>query len=435
MCHDVGVARGSTPWRHGALRSGQLVGTSVRVMSMIEDPVAVFLPDGVPRTVAPLLSQIAAQAERADASRSIDPDLIEALKASDVMKLAATTNIGGGEASVLQIGRELEAIAANCTSTAWTMWNHLAVFHLFVGCLGPEHHDLLAGVVTRGEWVCFPAGAGSGVTGVVEGDTIRLNGRGAFGSGARYADWAGVAFIIVDDDGQRVEPIDIRFAVVPLDDDGVKIDPTWDGSGVRASATDDIHYTDVSVPVDRCVPWYGANRAAALREVPVVADRYREDWVGLSDVWLGWMGVGVARAALDEATAEIRERKSIMGKKMVTRPTVQVNLGRAAALVASAAATIETACRQVDDRIDAAQAPGEADYLRQMALATSAIDQLDQAMRLMLRCQGGNGLRESRSFQRRWRDFQAMPLHINVHQDRVHHQLGRFVLGEELEAF
>lgn len=385
--------------------------------------------------MTPLLPLIARQAEQADASRSIDTSLINALKSSDVMKLAATHNIGGTEASILQIGRELEAIAANCTSTAWTMWNHLAVFHLFVGCLGPGHSDMLSGIVDRGEWVCFPAGAGSGVTGVAEGDTIRLNGRGSFSSGGRYADWAGAAFIMLDAHGQRVEPLDIRFTVVPITDDGVEIDPTWDGSGVRASATDDIHYTDVVVPLERCVPWYGANRASALREVDVVADRYREDWVGLSDIWLGWMGVGLVRAALDEATTELRDRRSIMGKKMVTRPTVQVNLGKASALVGAAAATVETACRQVDERVAAKRAPDEADYLRQMALATSAVDQLDQAMNLLLRCQGGNGLRDSRSFSRRYRDFQAMPLHINVHQDRVHHQLGRFVLGEQLEAF
>ncbi len=404
-------------------------------MTVKHDPVEAFLADHNQRVVTPLLPRIAAQAEQADASRSVDADLIAALKASDVMKLAATRNIGGVEASILQIGRELEAIAASCTSTAWTMWNHLAVFHLFVGCLGPDQHDLLTGIVDRGEWVCFPAGAGSGVTGVVEGDTVRLNGRGAFSSGGRYADWAGAAFIVVDEDGERAEPLDIRFAVVPIADDGVKIDPTWNGSGVRASATDDIHYTDVLVPLGRCVPWFGANRAAALREVPVVDCRYREDWVGLSDIWLGWMGIGLVRAALHEATAEIRDRRSIMGKKMVTRPTVQVNIGRAAALVAAAAATMETACRQVDERIAAGQIPDEADYLRQMALATSGINQLDEAMQLLLRCQGGNGLRESRSFERRWRDFQAMPLHINVHQDRVHHQLGRFVLGEDLEAF
>jgi alkylation response protein AidB-like acyl-CoA dehydrogenase len=217
--------------------------------------------------------------------------------------------------------------------------------------------------------------------------------------------------------------------------DGVKIDPTWDGASVRASATDDIHYTDVIAPLNRCTQWFGANRAEALREVPVVADRYREDWVGLSDVWLGWMGVGLARAALAEATAEIRHRKSIMGKKMVTRPTVQVNLGQAAALIGAAAATVETACRQVDERIKANQSPDEADYLRQMALSTSAINQLSEAMQLLLRCQGGNGLREGGLFERRWRDFQVMPLHINAHQDRVHHQLGRFVLDEPLEAF
>ncbi|MGI9594755.1 MAG: hypothetical protein ACR2QK_01265, partial [Acidimicrobiales bacterium] len=111
------------------------------------------------------------------------------------------------------------------------------------------------------------------------------------------------------------------------------------------------------------------------------------------------------------------------------------NLGNAAALVAAAEATVETACRQVDERIEAERVPDEADYLRQMALSTSAIAQLEEAMGLILRSLGGNGLREGGSFDRRWRDFQAMPLHINAHRDRVHHQLGRFVLGEELEPF
>lgn len=407
------------------------------------DPVAAFLPDGlsagrpseISRVVAPLLDQISAQAENADRTRSVSPELIDALKQSDVMKLAATRNIGGLEASITTIGRELEAISSRCTSTAWVMWNHLAVFHLFAGCLGPDHDDLLQGIVERGEWVCFPAGAGSGVTGVIEGDHVRLNGRGAFGSGGKYADWAGVAFILVEPDGSRVEPMDIRFAVVPTHDPGVKIDPTWDGSAVRASGTDDIWYTDVVIPLDRCVPWFGANRADALREVPVVAERYREDWVGLSDVWLGWMGVGLVKTAFAEATAQIRDRKAIMGTRMVSRPTVQVNLGQAAALIGAASATLETACAQVDDRISHAVVPSEADYLRQMALATTAINQLRDAMDLLLRSQGGNGLREGATFERRWRDFAAMPLHINAHQDRVHHQLGRFVLGEELEPF
>ena len=410
-------------------------GPATRVPAMAATDSPPFFPPGPQRVVDPLLPAIAAQAGAADRSRRLDPDLVAALKASPVMGLAASAELGGGEASVLQIGRELEAVAANCTSTAWVLWNHLAVFHLFVGTLGPVHHELLADIVAGGQWVCFPAGAGSGVRGVAEGGRVRLDGRGSFSSGGRYADWAGAAFVMCDDRGERLDPLDLRFTVVPIDQDGVKIDPTWDGAAVRASATDDIHYTGVVVDADRCVPWFGANRAETLREVPVVAPRYREDWVGLSDVWLGWMGVGLVRAAVEEAAAEVRGRRSIMGKQMVTRPTIQVNLGNAAALVAAAEATVTTACDQVDQRIAAGRAPDEADYLRQMALATSALIQLEEAMGLVLRSLGGNGLREGATFDRRWRDFQAMPLHINAHRDRVHHQLGRFVLGEELEPF
>ncbi len=394
-----------------------------------------FLHPEPRRVVDPLLDAIAAQARQADATRSVDPDLIGALKASDVLRLAASKNLGGIEASILQIGRELEAVSSRCTSTAWTLWNHLAVFHLYVGSLGPAHEDLLRGIVERGEWVCFPAGAGSGVAGVIDGDQLRINGRGTFSSGGRYADWTGVVCAITDAEGKRVEPLDLRFTIVPIATDGVRIDPTWDGSAVRASATDDILYENVLVPLDRTVPWFGANRAESLRTIPVLAHRYREDWVGLSDLFLGWMGIGLVRAALTEAIGEIGTRRAIMGKAMVSRPTIQVNLGAAAALVAAATATMTTACNEVDQRIDQELVPSAADYLRQMALSTATLDQLSQAMGLLLRSLGGNGLRERGTFDRRWRDFQAMPLHINAHQDRVHHQLGRFVLGEPLEPF
>jgi hypothetical protein len=42
---------------------------------------------------------------------------------------------------------------------------------------------------------------------------------------------------------------------------------------------------------------------------------------------------------------------------------------------------------------------------------------------------GGNGLREGHRFERRQRDFRAMPLHINAHEDRVAERVGRWVLG------
>ncbi len=403
---------------------------------MTKDPVEhFFLSDESQLLVQPTLDALEAQAANADSTRTVASNVIESFRGSDVMRMAATTELGGVESSILAMGRELEAVAARCPSTAWCLWNHLAVFHLFVGTLGPEHQGFLQEVVQSGQWVSFPAGAGSGVHGRIEGDEAVLNGKATFGTGSRYADYCGVVFAVIGEDGEPLRPMDLRFSIVSTSVEGLKIDPTWDGSGLRASATDDLHYSEVRVPLDRCVQWYGANRAESLRTVPVINHRYREDWVGISDLWLGWMANGIVRRALQEVASSTRDRRVIMGGKMVEKPTAQVNIGRAAALLSSARAAIENACLELDQRVAAGIVPDEADYLRQMSVVSMSVEQLAEAMQLLERTQGGNGLREGGTFERRYRDFRAMPLHINVHQDRVPHQLGRFVLDIARDAF
>ena len=406
------------------------------VISMTTDPVGHFFANDESRLlVQPTLDALEAQAANADSTRTVASNVIESFRGSDVMRMAATKELGGVESSILAMGRELEAVAARCPSTAWCLWNHLAVFHLFVGTLGPEHQSFLQELVQNGQWMSFPAGAGSGVHGRIEGNEAVLNGKATFGTGSRYADYCGVVFAVVGEDGEPLRPMDLRFSIVSTSVEGLKIDPTWDGSGLRASATDDLHYSEVRVPLDRCVQWYGANRAESLRTVPVINHRYREDWVGISDLWLGWMANGIVRRALQEISSSTRERRVIMGGKMVEKATAQVNIGRAAALLSSARAAVESACLELDQRIAAGIVPDEADYLRQMSIVSMSVEQLAEAMRLLERTQGGNGLREGGTFERRYRDFRAMPLHINVHQDRVTHQLGRFVLDIERDAF
>ena len=389
--------------------------------------------------VAPHLEAIEGQAVEADRTRSLDRAMVEGLRGSDVMRLSADPSIGGLAATVLAIGRELEAVAARCPSTAWCLWNHLCVFHLFAGALGPEHADRLGDIVRAGHWVSFPAGAGSGVRGVLDGDRAVLDGTAAFGTGARYGDHCGVVFAVLDDDGQVARADDggpdLRFTVVDNDQAGIKIEATWDGSGLRASATDHVHYAGVEVASADCARWFGANRAESLRTVPVIDHRYREDWVGLSDLWLGWMAVGVVRECLRYAVDAIGGRRVLMGGKMVERPTVQINLGRAVAKTVSARAAVTEACAEVDRRIQAGQVPDEADYFRQQAIITMAVDQLASAVDLLVATLGGNGMREGTDVERRIRDFRAMPLHINVHQDRISHQLGRLALGVELDPF
>ena len=151
--------------------------------------------------------------------------------------------------------------------------------------------------------------------------------------------------------------------------------------------------------------------------------------MALSDLWLGCMAVGVADAALKEACIGIQGRVAIMGVKMVERPTIHLNLGHAVALIRAARAAIYDSCAETDARIAAHQIPTEGDYLEQLGASMVALRLCDEAMRLILRVLGGNGLREGQSFERRYRDFQAMPLHINAHPDRVSEELGRHALA------
>ena len=360
--------------------------------------------------VAPLLPMIAAQAAGADQSRSVDAAVIAAIKETDLMRLSAAPELGGPGEAVHAIGRELEATAAACASTAWCLWNHLCTFHLFCGLLGPAHAPLLRGIVTRREWVCFPAGAGTGIKGVDTPSGFTLQGVAAFGSGARYAEWAGASFV-PDAAGAARKP---EFTLVDLRAAGVRIDPTWKAMSLRASATDHVHYEGVEQPADLRVPFpFRYREVFRDPERAMIAHRYREDWVALSDLWLGAMAVGVAEAALGDCVQGIRGRTASLGVKMVDRPTIHVNLGAARAAISAARDTVGAAMTETDLRIGRRVIPTEADYLRQLAASMQALALCDEAMRLIQRVLGGNGLREGTDFERRYRDFQAMPLHIH----------------------
>ncbi len=380
---------------------------------------------GKAQYIAPLLRAIAAQAAEADKTRTIAPDVIAAIKQNDIMRVSASREISGIEESIVVIANELRAVAPACGSTAWCLWNHLCVFHHYASALGLANAAFLSAIISRRQWVCFGAGASTEVIGVDSGNQTILTGVGAFASGCRYAEWGGVAFARQGLKGGL-------FTVVDLRDPKVRIDPTWNGSAVRASATDHVHYDGVEVPRERVVPWRPKHRAH-LRDpnCPVINHRYREDWVAVSVMWLGAMATGIAQASFDDVSQDIRDRIAIFGTKMIDRPTIHINLGRAQTLINAATDTVYAAMGKTDARIAAKIMPTEGDYFRQTLAGTHAILLCDDAMKLLLRVLGGNGLREGTDFERRFRDFQAMPLHINGHVDRLTEQLGRISLGLE----
>jgi len=373
--------------------------------------------------LAPLLENIALQAERTDASRTIPSDIVRALKNNDVVRMGACEELSGLNCSLVEMAVELGDLAPCCTSTAWVIWNHSVLFHHFSGLLGPAHSQFLEGITARGELISQGVGPGTEVSGTRNADNVVLNGVTAFVTGCRYGDWTGVGFV---EKGEKA----LQFALVDLHQPNVRIDPTWEAMSVRASATDHVHFDDVGVAAAHVVPWAMKDRTEYRDpERPMIHQRYREDWTALAAMFLGVMASTVAESCLNEITTGSRERIAVFGMKWAERPMVQINIGRARALINAAADTAYAALQETDDRIDAGINPTEEIYIRQVLAGMQAIQLCDKAMNLMQRILGANGLREPTTFERRYRDFQAMPLHIISHIDRMTEQSGRNALG------
>ena len=73
-----------------------------------------FETDASDLCAAPVLDLAAAHAGDADRTRTVEPEVVAAVRDSGLLALSATRSLGGSEASVTRMARELEALAAAC---------------------------------------------------------------------------------------------------------------------------------------------------------------------------------------------------------------------------------------------------------------------------------------------------------------------------------
>jgi len=206
---------------------------------------------------------------------------------------------------------------------------------------------------------------------------FRIEGAKTFCSGAGNADAYLVAARSAD------EPEKVSQFLVPAGE-GLRVEPTWDALGMRATASHDLH-VDVTVPTGALL--------GGVEGLALVVAQLAPHWMVAS---YAAVYVGVARASVDAAIEHVNERK------LAHLPAIRARIGRADAAVAAAHLAVLEAARRVD------AAPGDTETNRwvwraKLLAGTTAAE----VAASMLEAAGTSAMRRGHPLERLYRDARA----------------------------
>jgi alkylation response protein AidB-like acyl-CoA dehydrogenase len=214
-----------------------------------------------------------------------------------------------------------------------------------------------------------------------------LNGRKTFSSGAPVLRWGVISAAV---HAEADAPPYLGSFLVPMSTPGVRIEPTWDSLGMRATGSDTVVLDDAEVDLDAEVP----RPTAATGTLP-----HERAWsLSVAAVYLG-----VAEAARDYAIHFARERKPLAlgGKSIASLPNIRERAGRMDLLLFEARGLLVSMARAWDA---APSADLEAALAAAKVVASNnAIAVAEHAMRLV----GGSSMDRASPLERHYRDVRG----------------------------
>lgn len=267
-----------------------------------------------------MIVRLAARREEFRRDGQLPADVVEELRRVGVYRALVARRYGGDECTPMAFLKLVERLSRADGSLGW-----VASFGVSCMYLASLPAQTLAQVYADGPDVVF-AGAlfPPQPAQRVEGG-VKVSGRWKFGSGSTGASLIGV--------GVKVEGADDaglpRMAVMPAEK--VTIERNWDVIGLRGTGSHDLVVDGVVVPED----WTFVRGGKSTLESPL----YQYPSMAFAAQVLAVVGIGVARAALDEITAMAGGRASITGAPLLAdRAYVQTDIAKGEAALRSARA-------------------------------------------------------------------------------------------------
>ncbi|TDF84029.1 indole-3-acetate monooxygenase [Pseudomonas sp. H9] len=263
-----------------------------------------------------------------DRQRHISRDVIDAFKALGVYRALVPKRFGGSECSPAAFCEMIERISHADGSAGW-----VASFGMSPVYLAALPLETIAQVYANGPDVVFAGGIFPPQPAEVVPGGFKVKGRWKYSSGSMGADIVGVGIAPKNGDAFDLP----RIAVMPQSK--VRIDETWETVGLLGTGSHDLVIDDVVVPEQ----WTFVRGGAANLDEPF----FRYPSLSFATQVLSVVGLGVARAALDELAGMASGRISVTGAPaLADRPLAQVDIAKAEAALRSARAFFYEAIEQ-----------------------------------------------------------------------------------------
>jgi alkylation response protein AidB-like acyl-CoA dehydrogenase len=250
----------------------------------------------------------------------------------------------------------------------------------------------------------------------------RLSGRWSQGSNILLAGWVHVGCHLYDGDQPRPgpdgQPVYLR-CVLPASE--TKAIDTWRTTGMRGTGSHDFTITDVFIPDERV--------HSASDVSPRLQPLYQ--FVGWTHVAHAAVGLGIARAALDEFIGLAGGKRATWFAsegRLAGRTTIQAKVAQAEALVGSGRAYVREATRDTWETVCRGERPSpEQRAIYRLAIAQAMANAV-QAVDLMYSVGGASAIYAASRLDRCLRDVHTAAAHVWVAPD-TYELAGRLLLG------
>lgn len=377
------------------------------------------------RALAPTLREHAMENER---ERRLAPAAAKALREAGMFRLCRPTALGGLAADPLTVLAVVEELSRADAASGWCAMI-MGTGSSLESLLPPEAKAEIHGSTPDPLLACGGVLAPSGRAIEVEGG-YKISGVWGMASGCHHADWLHAACLVFDEGapGPRMGAQGPEWIVPYVRTAEVTILDTWDVSGLRGTGSHDFEMKDVFVPRNRTMR-FPPSKPTAHQD-----DLYKFPTLSLLPMSVSAVALGIARRALDEFV-QVAKAKTPFGMhtKLQTRPSAQIAISEAEALVRSGRALLfETASKMWDDALAGRPPTLETRTIARLSATNAALSSA-KAVDLVYTAGGGSALYAKSLLQRCFRDVHAVTQNFVV-APPVHETVGKVLLDVEADT-